>query len=103
MRAYRAAAIVAIGLAFGGQGTAHAASGNAVGFAEGWTTVKAWSCGVNRDDLFVAYADSTGKKYLTTRDQSWYIPLSILCSNGKKFSAYVTNGIWTDISYSPAP
>lgn len=102
MRAGMAAAIVTLGLAVGGAGIAHAASGNAVGFADGWTIVKAWSCGVNKDDLFVAYADSTGRKYLTTRDQSWYIPLSILCSNGKKFGAYVTNGVWTDITYSPS-
>lgn len=102
MRAGMAAAIVVMALTFGGRGIAHAAPGNAVGFADGWTNVKAWSCGVNRDDLFVVYTDGTGKKYLATSDQSWYIPLSILCANGKRFAAYVTKGVWTDITYSPS-
>ena len=102
MRTTRMALALAAGLLLGMSGAAHAAPGTAVGFADGWTKVKAFNCGVNQDNLFVVYPLSgTPSKYLLTKEPAWIIPLSVLCSNGRAFSVYVTNGVWTNISYSP--
>ena len=91
------------GLLIGLGGTAQAAVGEAQDFPNGWSkVVKAHICGINEDDWLVVYPTSgNSAKYLATKDRAWSIPLSVLCSNGKSFSVYVSNGVWLAISYYP--
>lgn len=100
MKRIAVAAIAGI-LIVGSAGVSHATGpGEAVGFAEGWTTFTPNSCAINPGNRFVIYAGIAGEKYLATRNPVWIAQTTPFCSDGRKFAAHVTNGVWDAISYS---